>query len=164
MACGERYRHLIKNAIGGTVDRPCNVYCNAGDAQSWKQAALTLADRVGLQWETLVRAEVSPPSDLQINLTDYEAASKAFPDVPKFAWPETWTQQVSLFVAHMEQGVCLLERIDDALTAAGKTPPPVPGVSPPKDAAAFDFSGPLWLLAIGGALFLAFKIGVFRDE
>lgn len=44
--CGEKYAFRIRNTIGGTIEQPCNIYCNMPDWESWRAAMESLQGEV----------------------------------------------------------------------------------------------------------------------
>lgn len=136
MACGDKYRHLIKNSLGHTIDNPCGMYCNSPDAFAWRVAAIDLLGKVKSSWNslnTLTQSKgFSVPITLESALASYEASVSALPEPPTWGLPETFSSLSGQSIHTMETGVCLLEQFDDVTIAVGGTPPKVPGVTPPK--------------------------------
>lgn len=168
MACGDKYRHLLKNSLGATVDELCRLYCNGPDAESWRQSAIDLHSRIKTEVQRYVtaarKADVDVDPDLETEWNDYSAEVATLPEVPVFSTPETWTQLASGAEATMERGACLLEKLDEKFRALGEAESKLPGVTPPPSppgafSAIEDAIGTVVVGALVlGAGFLAWKI------
>lgn len=145
--CGDRYRHLIRTKDGYTIDNRCGVYCAQSTVISWTDAARELSSRLNRAWKELIRVETGPGDIVGCGPGGQpeECPSKSIgdrlrayfdeaDDLPgwwdllflDFVTPTRARELVDEAVANMENGVCLLEQINDGIEAVGGTPPPVP--------------------------------------
>lgn len=148
MACGDKYRFLIRNDRGDTVDEPCQYRCEYTHILSWNRAALLLRDdRVYPAWQQYVRAllaktpiandtavEDHPELNVQLmaELNAY-AANVQMLVMPKLFGDRDAFVQVMKAVTTMEEGACMIEKIEDATTALGyKFDAPGAPPAPPK--------------------------------
>ena len=146
MACGDRYRHLIRTSSGYTADDRCGYVCLRPDVMAWGDAARALGGRVNLAWKELIRVETGPgdivgcaadecPSaTIQPELDGFFEEVDDAPDLwsvyfTEIAWtPGTARSKVDKTVAVMEKGVCILDQIQTGIADVGGVPLSVPAV------------------------------------
>ena len=75
MKCTGKYKDLVKNGLGGTLDKPCanalnvQVYCNQPDVDAWNAVAWDLFKRVRHEWNVTNKAVAIP-----VEVADYITA------------------------------------------------------------------------------------------
>lgn len=155
MACGDRYRHLIRNSLGRTWESPCNLYCNAPDHESWRAAAVDLlANKVQPMWDAYdleAHAKREPMDPVLVRqYTAFVMQVGALPETGAWRMPDTQTALISEVVSTMELGACVLEQTEDRIREIGGRAPSVPGVG--------ESNAMYWIagagLALGGAAYL----------
>jgi hypothetical protein len=127
MACGDEYRHLIRNAQGYTAQEPCGTYCNDADHELWNQAAKDLLAKVRLAYEAV--PQTSLPEGLAVDFTTYTFAVLQLAEPSGLNTPGDNAGYVAAAISTMDTGVCILERAQKAITAGGGTPIEVPGTT-----------------------------------
>jgi hypothetical protein len=75
MKCTGKYKDLVKNGLGGTLDKPCanalniQIYCNQPDVDAWNAVAWDLFKRVRHEWNVTNKAVTIP-----VEVADYITA------------------------------------------------------------------------------------------
>lgn len=75
MKCTGKYKNLVKNGFGGTLDKPCanalnvQIYCNQPDVDAWNALAWDLFKRVRHEWNVTNKAVAIP-----VEVADYITA------------------------------------------------------------------------------------------
>jgi hypothetical protein len=75
MRCTGKYKDLVKNGLGGTLDKPCanalniQIYCNQPDVDAWNAVAWDLFKRVRHEWNVTNKAVTIP-----VEVADYITA------------------------------------------------------------------------------------------
>jgi len=75
MLCTGKYKDLVKNGLGGTLDKPCanalnvQIYCNQPDVDAWNAIAWDLFKRVRHEWNVTNKAVAIP-----VEVADYITA------------------------------------------------------------------------------------------
>lgn len=75
MKCTGKYKDLVKNGLGGTLDKPCanalniQIYCNQPDVDAWNAVAWDLFKRVRHEWNVTIKAVAIP-----VEVADYITA------------------------------------------------------------------------------------------
>lgn len=122
-SCTGKYKALVTNGIGGTLDRPCGAYCNSADVEAWRTAAEDMFARVRRAWN-----QTAPYHTIPKATVDYIAALEndyctTGPDglcvtskLPESSWYNITTNlKASLEIARwMSRGACALELLDQA--------------------------------------------------
>lgn len=78
LQCSGRYAALVKNGIGGTLDKPCandwgyQLYCNHPDVTAWNSVAWDLFTRVRRAWNETVRQGFTIPPEVHEYVTNLE--------------------------------------------------------------------------------------------
>lgn len=137
MACGDKYRYLIRNDRGKTWEDPCDMFCSEFDYASWHRAAEGLVPRVVAQWGNLARLEWRQDKDkpiansLRDQIAAYEAATRELRSPAGVLLLESAVAIggfVDQAVAVMGDGACALENLDAAFEQLDERIPEVPGV------------------------------------
>lgn len=165
MACGDKYRHLLKTSDGRGPSDPCWAYCGVGDYDDTRDVLLEIAGQVWKRWEyvlgTEAKLEAMPPDQRPVK-TAYPERDQVLFLVQDFAKKVeanphplvealsvgdlTWSPAVARAWAASEDGICVMERLDDV--AAYYDAKPLPG--PSGKATAPGGIGVLGWVAIGG--------------
>lgn len=177
MACGDRYRHLIRTKRGYTLENPCGYACIGRDVIDWADVARALVMRVDRAWSSLIASETGageakapavPKSPLL--MPDLEEFRRQVEELPDF-----WDLGTMLFrderamvnstLGLLQDGVCLLDRIDAENEAIGGKPPPVPG--PPEETESSfwdDLLGAGIMVGIVGVLGVGLYYGIKKKR
>lgn len=142
MACGDKYRYLLRTASGTDAEHPCSLFCNERDYSDWHKTIEKLGAIVNERWALLRRIELAQgKGTVQSDAVRDSAA--AYHAAMAELLPPWWSmatvlpaQKVSQALAVGELGLCVLEEIDDGAAALGEALPDVkapqaPQVSPP---------------------------------
>jgi hypothetical protein len=172
-ACGEKYKRLLKNSLGNTASEICgwDQICSDMDAQSWLDSVSRMRRLVLTSWKTYIAflgrlQEAGEPIEAEAGLFEavqgYLDQVDDLPPVPgglvKFS---EWGILSGTYYQTLEDGACMLERVDGATTQLGGTPPPVPDVAPPETTADIvsGLAGQaVAIAAIGVGGYLAWKV------
>jgi len=137
MACGDRYKHLIRTHSGLTPDEPCGWVCSGFDYEDWKAAADgQIYAQVARHWAHLeAEARKADAPEVVDELRErIEAYRSTHDDLPANWWSIDWTRPFEMYkpailrvIANMREGACLLEIMDDAIAELGGKAPPSPG-------------------------------------
>lgn len=143
--CGSRYLHLVNNGVGGTLKSPCRgesgvqIYCSDTDVNAWLASADHMFALVRTAWNAVAVANPAAAAALRPSVTRYEEEFCEADDkgvctkilLPGGSWnPITgfaWNAQAAIKIAaHVANGACQLEQLNDALQSAGVKPENVP--------------------------------------
>lgn len=144
MACGDKYRHLLKTVDGRGPSNPCWAFCGVGDYDETRDVLLEIAAQVWKRWEYVLSTEAK----LEAMPVDKRPVASVYPErdqvlflVQDFAkkleanphpliesaniGELTWSPAVARAWAAAEDGICVMERLDDV--AAYYDAKPLPG-------------------------------------
>lgn len=134
MACGDKFAHLVRTSKGHTAQTPCGVtgICTGLDVLAWGEAAEHLRATVTAAWQRLIYYQTGP-GELDVPavfpssaiLSSYNAFRKAVDEIPGF-WTllgaigtQNEAEMVNGIVGTMRDGVCVLEKIQNAIAGLG---------------------------------------------
>ncbi len=136
MACGDKYKDMIRTATGRTPEEPCALHenlCFPGEYDPWHIAAAAIARGVKLRWDALAqqeqKAETDEYSDALRNR--FSGYVEQFDKLPSNTWGALLTPEVNLIseaITNMREGTCVMDLLDQAIEAAGGKAPPSPQV------------------------------------
>lgn len=178
MACGDRYRHLIRTRTGLTDAEPYGLIPDGNDVIDWADASRDLLAQVEKRYQLLVQyetgaGEAKPPANpvypsIKPDLDAYRTEVQEFPGFWSTLgiWPTEWKTTIDRIRANMADGVCLLDRIDAAISDTGVDPPGLPSAPTPgkttTEKAGDAFASAVATVAIGGlvggSLWVAYKL------
>ena len=151
MACGDRFAGLlvVDGSFGRvfTPDNPCGVWCAISDWLNWGGTIYRIRQLVTA---AMMKADQYPGEKLDAIKADVSAWDQAYAQEPKFADKEKMKAMygsdsrlaMGAVIELGKQLLCLLERADDYVLAAGgvsSTPQGVPDVTPPRPKAPEGF-------------------------
>lgn len=171
MACGDRYKFLAITASGYTPDNPWGVVLLPfTDYAEWKVTTDSIIHLVNKHLIELQRIEAArggtflkwiPLANERTDLI------RRYDELPSIVGSGTMhdKEPIAMALDVVAEGLCLLEKTDDAIASYGQTPPPVPGVRPvpkekPELPALQDIPWPIY--AVGGVLVAAAAYGIYR--
>lgn len=128
LECTGRYNGLVRNGLGGTLDKPCantwgvQLYCDAADVDAWGSTAEELFHRLRGQWNATVKTAAIPP-EVEAYITQIESdycTSDADGVCTKYWLPESswwdsgWNAKAAGTIAKWCSRVaCALELLDN---------------------------------------------------
>lgn len=123
MACGDKYRWLLRAGGGRTIDKPYRKWCNEVDAKAWHAQAGKVFGLQRAAWNALMRAEKERAEGhegtdrLRADTTAYEDDYDTLP--PPSMWMAfgfaNCAEVVHRYTANLEHGICVLENLNAAL-------------------------------------------------
>lgn len=138
MACGDKYRYLLRTASGLEADRPCLAFCNEKDFADWFERVHEIGALVNERWASLRKLEIDRGQGTPLSDSVRDAAGAYFEAASKLPDPY-WTmfsilpeQKVGQALAVGEMGLCQIETIDDAAASLGEQLPEIHGPRAPK--------------------------------
>ena len=134
MECTGRYNSLVRNGLGGTIDKPCanswnlQFYCDKTDVEAWLNTAETLKARLRAEWNDTARRFVIPPEVVNYvtnveneycDSDEYGVCTKKW--LPEPSWIDTgWNQTASATIAKWcARSACALEILDNVRNLEG---------------------------------------------
>lgn len=138
MACGDKYRYLLRTEDGLDADEPCKAFCNEADYSSWYDTIVALRAIVNKHWSELRNRELgtgdtSGSDNLVAGIAVFVEAVASLPEPWGVAWATTLaSQKIDRAVSVGEMGCCELEKIDDAASDLGEELPEIHGPKAPK--------------------------------
>lgn len=151
MACGDSLRHLLRTQEGRTPEDPCGLFCWEGDEWTWVNVVRGIAIRTEREWNNLLSSEkrtgagTSTSEELRPQVEQFMGEAKALPSwlevMTSGGLPGTIRERVNSHIALGQQGICVLENVQAAVSEVGGRPTVVPGQGG---------SSSLWPVALAG--------------
>lgn len=173
MACGDRYRSLVRTAGGGTLDDlGCTLgMCGPDDFSQWRDTADQWHRHVESAWSAMQAAadkssKAAPPDELYAELLSYQNEWRALPDGLLTAVFETGELGSSNFFveklrSNVVRATCLRERLEDETRRLGGAQPPA--VTRPAGQPSTTTTGSAWPWVLGAGVlaggYLVYRIG-----
>ncbi len=125
--CGDKYRHLAVTVNGDSMDNPYGRVPEKNDYTAWKERAREIGLMMRDHIHKLYDADRTAYFAMQ---SDHNAVIDSYAKLPEesFWWLYSdRTENIAAVISVIADELCMMERYDNAIAAAGGTPPPVPG-------------------------------------
>lgn len=151
MKCTGKYKDLVKNGFGGTLDKPCanamnvQIYCNQPDVDAWNATAWDLFNRVRHDWNITNKAVAIPVEvvdyitalENDYCVTDSDGQCITF-KLPESSWYDVnWNATASVTIAKWcARATCAIELLDNVRGWQAPVEPTQDNTDLPEDVAA----------------------------
>lgn len=172
MACGDKYRYLIRTASGRTPDDPCYIHeglCFPGEYDPWWVAAQNIAGQVKLRWDMLLGAEEAAGNAERSEMirARVEAYLEVFAALPTSWTGDIWSGDnvlIAKAVTNMEEGVCVMDVLDGAIESLGGKAPEAGGDRPTEPGFFDDLIEAVLVVGLVGTVGAIIWYGVRRQR